>query len=333
MARKSATRMPTPYDGAMRTAVLVVALGALLFVGVASQAAPQPVPSVVSAAQAWLSLLTPAQRGKANLAWNAPNRRHWGYRPFVRRGLPLREMTSDQRTSLDSMLKRALTAHGHAEVQAILARERILRNNLSPAQRRTDWRDPGLYYLAIFGTPRLDASAAWSWRLGGHHLSLNLTYRGERLVSATPYFVGGSPVQTRDGQHVTRAEEDLGRQLFRSLDPKQVSAATWPRALPGDIDMQRGRPVTAAGAWGISGAALNPVQKVLLQRLVAAFGAGVDTPLLRTDAVDVMRFAWRGQGRNQYYRIVGKDFAIEYLNADNHMHSVWRHPTQDFGGK
>src|SRR6266852_5326188 len=39
-----------------------------------------------------------------------------------------------------------------------------------------DWgrergRDPGLYYLRVFGEP--GGAAPWGWRFGGHHLSLN----------------------------------------------------------------------------------------------------------------------------------------------------------------
>lgn len=32
-------------------------------------------------------------------------------------------------------------------------------------------RDPGLYYLRVFGDPALDRT--WAWRFGGHHISLN----------------------------------------------------------------------------------------------------------------------------------------------------------------
>src|SRR6185369_6717697 len=41
---------------------------------------------------------------------------------------------------------------------------------------RVDWgrergRDPGLYYLRVFGEP--GGAAPWGWRFGGHHVSLN----------------------------------------------------------------------------------------------------------------------------------------------------------------
>ena len=32
-------------------------------------------------------------------------------------------------------------------------------------------RDPGLYYLRVFGDPR--GRQPWGWRFGGHHVSLN----------------------------------------------------------------------------------------------------------------------------------------------------------------
>ena len=41
-------------------------------------------------------------------------------------------------------------------------------------------RDPGLYYLRVFGEP--GEAGPWGWRFGGHHVSLNnLVVDGELL--------------------------------------------------------------------------------------------------------------------------------------------------------
>jgi len=37
------------------------------------------------------------------------------------------------------------------------------------------FRDPGRYYVALFGEPA--ATAPWGFRYEGHHLSVNLTLR------------------------------------------------------------------------------------------------------------------------------------------------------------
>lgn len=314
----------------MRSVLLALVFG-LLPTTARSDAAPASDVPLVRLAQGWLQALPPAKRAKANLPWNDANRRHWGYRPFTRRGLALREMSTSERQSLDAVWRAALSARGHADVQAVIARERILYRQVGARQRAAGWRDPGLYWMAIFGWPSADADAKWGWRLGGHHLSINLTYRGARLISATPWFVGGSPARTAAG-HVTPEAETLARSLFASLPPAQQRTATWAR-LPGDIDMQRGRAVLSpTGRWGITGAQLPAPQQEQLRKLVRAFAAGVHPFGPRTEAVDAVRFAWRGRGADQYYRVVGPDFALEYRNIGNHVHAVWRHPTMDFGG-
>ena len=50
-----------------------------------------------------------------------------------------------------------------------------------------------------------------------------------------------------------------------------------------------------------------------------------------------IRFAWAGgleRGQPHYYRILGPTFLVEYDNTQNnanHVHSVWRDLTNDFG--
>ena len=52
-------------------------------------------------------------------------------------------------------------------------------------------RDPGLYYLRVFGEPGGDRP--WGWRFGGHHVSLNNLVVDGALVSTTPCFIGADP--------------------------------------------------------------------------------------------------------------------------------------------
>jgi hypothetical protein len=65
-----------------------------------------------------------------------------------------------------------LSLAGYTTVALVIG----LENVLDRAERWTrDWgrergRDPGLYYVAVFGLPDGDA---WGWRFGGHHVSLN----------------------------------------------------------------------------------------------------------------------------------------------------------------
>ena len=88
-------------------------------------------------------------------------------------------------------------------------------------------RDPGLYYLRVFGEP--GGSAPWGWRFGGHHVSLNNLVVDGELVATTPCFMGADPaVSPLLGGAVNRPlgrVEDLARDLVRSLQPDLAARA------------------------------------------------------------------------------------------------------------
>ena len=58
---------------------------------------------------------------------------------------------------------------------------------------------------------------------------------------------------------------------------------------------------------------------------------------LREAGMDKIRFGWAGEteaGEPHYYRIQGPTFLIEYDNVQNkanHVHTIWRDFTGDFG--
>ena len=92
-------------------------------------------------------------------------------------------------------------------------------------------RDPGLYYLRVFGDPAGDDP--WSWRFGGHHVSINHLVIDGDVRASTPLFLGADPASSPLlGPHVLRplaGAEDLARELVRTLDP---GSAPPPSCLP-----------------------------------------------------------------------------------------------------
>jgi len=58
---------------------------------------------------------------------------------------------------------------------------------------------------------------------------------------------------------------------------------------------------------------------------------------VRDGGLESIRFGWAGAvepGRPHYYRVQGPSFLIEYdasQNGGNHVHTVWRDFTGDFG--
>ena len=87
-------------------------------------------------------------------------------------------------------------------------------------------RDPGMYYVRVFGEPA--PAAPWGWRFGGHHVSINHTVVDGELVARRR----ASSAPTRPPRRCSArtccgrsaGAEDLGRELVRSLDAGQLAA-------------------------------------------------------------------------------------------------------------
>lgn len=105
-----------------------------------------------------------------------------------------------------------------------------------------DWgrergRDPQLYWMRMFGEPTLHGP--WSWRFGGHHVSVQHLVLDGRVQASTPCFLGADPAESPLlGPHLLRplgGVEDLGRDLVRSLDEGQTGRALLTAVAPVDI--------------------------------------------------------------------------------------------------
>jgi hypothetical protein len=118
-------------------------------------------------------------------------------------------------------------------------------------------RDPGLYYLRVFGEP---GSGTWGWRFGGHHVSLNNLIVDGEPVSSTPCFMGADPASSELlGGAVNRPlarVEDLARELVRALGPELARRAILlPKAPPDVVTANRttigegDRVVPLTGIW------------------------------------------------------------------------------------
>ena len=97
-------------------------------------------------------------------------------------------------------------------------------------------RDPARYYLRVFGTPGADT---WSWRFGGHHVSVHHTLVGGELRAFTPCFLGADPASSPLlGPHRLRplaACTDLAFELLRSLSDEQRPVAVLSPVPPVDL--------------------------------------------------------------------------------------------------
>jgi hypothetical protein len=208
-------------------------------------AAREAAARMAAAAAAWLDALDPGQRAAAT--GGAPSadaesdaeRRRWFYTPTDHGGLPLGAQRPAQQSLAHQLVATGLSAAGYVTVATIIG----LDNVLDHVEGWTvDWgrergRDPGLYYLRVFGEP--GGAAPWGWRFGGHHVSLNNFIADGMVRSMTPCFLGADPaVSPLLGPAPLRplgGSEDLARELVRSLDPDRAARAILLDRAPPDI--------------------------------------------------------------------------------------------------
>lgn len=193
-------------------------------------AAAQMAARMTQAAREFLDSLDPTQRASAQWPFPADEERlRWYYTPTDHGGLPLSRMHPAQQQLAFKLLATGLSRPGYVTACAIIGLENILDEleGWSITWNRDRGRDPGLYYLRVFGEP--DGRAAWSWRFGGHHVSVHHLVVGGGVKASTPLFLGADPASSPllGGSELRPlgSAEDLGRELVTSLDAEGRSRA------------------------------------------------------------------------------------------------------------
>jgi hypothetical protein len=299
--------------------------------------------TMAGAANNFLAALSPDQKAKATFAMENEERFNWHFVPRERQGLPLKEMDGAQRALAHALLNAGLSQRGYIKASTVMSLEEVLRVLEKDTAGR---RDPDKYYFSIFGQP--SETGTWGWRVEGHHLALNFTVVKGQAIATAPCFFGANPAEVRDGPRkglrTLAREEDTARELLLSLDAKQKSMAVIDPTAPKDILSFNKRKVDPGAPKGIAAAKLNKKQQDLLMAVIEEYAANMpeDLAAVRLDAarkagLDKVHYAWAGgpdRGQGHYYVIQGPTFLIEYDNTQNnanHIHSVWRDFSGDFG--
>jgi hypothetical protein len=261
-----------------------------------------------------------------------------------RNGLPLKEMTAEQRRLAHALLRASSSAAGYRKSVDIVK----LQGVLAASSGGFGSFDPELYYFTVFGAP--SGPGPWGWRFEGHHISRHFTVAGDQ-VSVYPYFLGAWPTTATSayaglpkGYRTMPREEDAARALTRSLQGKARQLGIFQAESLTDHVTQNAARVTPLEPVGVVVGNLTAGQRRLVRELVATYAAVLpgDTgtrSLARIDRAgfDRLRFGWAGslqRGRPQYWRLQGPTFVLEFDNSRNegtHIHSVWRDFHQDFG--
>lgn len=286
-------------------------------------------------ARRFLAALSPLQRDRARFELHDAERLNWHFIPRDRRGIPIGELTSAQRALAFGFLSTALGRRGLLKATAIMALEEVLRERELGAGPFV--RDPGAYYLSVFGEP--GTASTWGWRLEGHHLSLNLTLVDGRRAIAAPTFLGASPSPAANG--VLGREEALGFQLVTDLDEAQRRVARYTASPPEDILLGPG--VVFTELPGLRASEMTPAQRAVLAALVDEAVECLPHELADRERAKLagtmtsIRFTWAGgmtPGQPHYFRIAGPTFVYEFDNTQEHathVHTGWHSRTDDFG--
>lgn len=329
-----------------RTIASLLAVLGLLAIPVSLNSAPAGVGAAMrDAAAAFLGDLTAEQRSKASFAFDHDQRFEFRYTPRARTGLPLKEMSEPQRARAHALLKTGLSLRGYTTATTIIGLENVLKALEASRGAAAIVRDPELYFVSVFGEP---GTARWGWKFEGHHVSLNFTIVDGAPIAFAPSFFGANPAIVRDGPRKgTRAlpgEEEAARALMAALSNAQRDQVIFDVTAPGEMLTAESREAKRLPKGGITAGAMTPAQRRLLEQLLDVYLGRIPESIatdrlaaLQKAGFDQIAFGWAGTqtvGGPHYYRIQGPTFLVEYDNTQNdanHIHSVWRDFSGDFG--
>ena len=199
------------------------------------------------------------------------------------------------------------------------------------------------YYLAFVGAP--STTTPWMLQFGGHHLAINLTMMGSQN-SMTPSLPATQPAKyTVEGREIRPLgkENDKAFALINALDASQRSQAILAYKVS-DLVLGPGHDGQTIQPEGIRASALTPAQQAMLIDLVHEW-AGIVTDAFAEPRMAEIKaalpqtyFAWSGpttNGSMAYFRIQGPSLVIEYApqRSLDHIHTIYRDPTNDYGAK
>lgn len=297
----------------------------------------------------FLASLTNDQRDKALYNSESEERYNWHFVPKQdRKGIMFKELNEKQRATAFSILKFYLSDRAYNQTQEIIEMEKVLQQ----LENRTadDWfRDPGRYSFIFFGTP--SENKAWGWRFEGHHISFSFSSINNKLVSATPGFLGVNPATIltgpNKGKQVLKDEVEIAFAFMQSLTKDELSKAVINNNVPGDIITGTARKAMIEKPVGIMYNQLNKQQQAIFLKLLNVYVSRYTTKFaedlmleIKDAGLNNFRLAWIGNyqptlKKPYYYRIQGPTIIIELDNIQNdanHIHTVIRDLKHDFGG-
>ncbi|MFI6350317.1 DUF3500 domain-containing protein [Streptomyces sp. NPDC050560] len=307
--------------------------------------------ALTAAAERYLTELTDRERAEGRFALDHESWRHWanGARYFLRHGLCLEDLDGRGRELALDVLRRSLSDYGFRLVVDLMHLNLTIGELRGEEHLLNEW----LYWFSVYGAP--ERGEPWGWQLDGHHVNINCVVVGDQMV-LTPTFLGAEPVAAEGGVYagttVFRREESLGRELFASLDDRQLTAATLAPAMPDDLFAGAFRDNLELDCTGLRFDELNVDQRDTARELLGLYVGRAEDQQAKVRAEEVRahesetRLSWVGDtepGGVFYYRVHSPVILVEFEHQagvmfDNdtpsprHIHTVVRTPNgNDYG--
>ena len=340
------------------------------------------VADVVGAADAFLATLSEQERAVAQIDLKSSLAVRWTNFPGgsnVRNGVFYRDLKPEQVDAAMKVARVALGEEGFARFQEVRAADdefakgrggrgpgepgrppekkdggdRPQRKSGDPAQKKGGGPGgfggggamfgSGNYMIAILGKP--SQTTPWILQLGGHHLAINLYYKGTN-GAATPYHVAAQPTVWKDDQGKTHDPlapmRDSLHSLLVSLTPEQEKQAKL-EARFNDVYVGPGKDGKfPARSQGVLVAELSDSSKNFVKQAIAAWTGdspqGAEYQKLYEADLDKVKVSYSGTmnvgDRGDYVRIDGPRVWIEFATqGSDHYHTIWRDRLTDYGAE
>jgi hypothetical protein len=330
---------------------------------------------VVDAADAFLATLTEEQRVIAQIELKPQLAVRWTNFPGgsnVRNGVFYRDLKPEQVEAALKVARVALGEEGFSRYQEVRAADDAFAKGRGgqgpggPAQKKADG-DPAQkkaggaaqkkgggpgggfnfgsanYMIAILGKP--SKTTPWILQLGGHHLAINIYYKGTS-GAATPYHVAAQPTVWKDDQGKTHDPLAPMREslhgLLASLTPDQSKQAKL-EARFNDVyvgPQKDGK--FPAKSEGVPVSELSDASKDFVKKAIAAWTGdspqGAEYRKLYEAELDKIKVSYSGttnvSDRGDYVRLDGPRVWIEFATqGSDHVHTIWRDRLTDYGAE
>ena len=328
-------------------ALTILPLSATAENGYDNKAQETTVELLTEATTRFVQSLNDDQKSKALYPLDSKERLDYKIVPVPVKGLKYNELDPGQVALFHTVLNAGLSNQGYHKAASIFGLEHYLDTMEREAGTPSRFHGIDKYSIAIFGDPMKDD--AFALRVHGHHLYISFSVADGKLFHASPLYFGASPHRVtegpRAGWHILADEENLGRNIMKTLSPALQKKATISDVMPNDmvaemiVDLR-----DKIKPEGVKFSDLNDTQQAAVKELVMehVYNIPRDQAQNRLDIVldggwENVHFGWVGSmtpGEKFYYRVQGPGFIAEYcevsMNA-NHIHSAWRDINGDFG--